>query len=67
MLKSLSSYQFYKFIEESIYDKNKNNLILEPLCVIYRLALLQYKEKGTKLSVKIIKFNIKNHILLKVY
>ena len=42
----------FKYIEESIIDKNKKNLILEPLCVILRLALLQYKEDGTKLSVK---------------
>ena len=52
MFKALSSYQFYKFLEGNMGDKNQKTLILEPLCVIFRLALLQYKEKGTKLSVK---------------
>ena len=51
MYKALSSYQFFKYIESSI-SNDKNTLILEPLCVIYRLALLQYKEHGTKLSIK---------------
>tara|TARA_B100000575_G_C23004306_1_gene578650 strand:+ start:148 stop:783 length:636 start_codon:yes stop_codon:yes gene_type:complete len=30
---------------------NTKNLILEPFCVILRLLILQFKEKGTKLSV----------------
>ena len=53
MYKVLSSYQFFKFIEMSFESKDSKikNLILEPLCVILRLALLQYKDKGTKLSV----------------
>lgn len=36
------------------YYQNKNtqkNLILEPLCCILKLILLQYKENGTKISV----------------
>ena len=36
------------------YYQNKNtqkNLILEPLCCILKLILLQYKEKNTKISV----------------
>ena len=41
-----------KYIEESINESNQKNLILEPLCVILRLAILQFKNKGTKLSVK---------------
>ena len=41
-----------KYIEESINEINQKNLILEPLCVILRLAILQFKDKGTKLSVK---------------
>ena len=41
-----------KYIEESINETNQKNLILEPLCVILRLAILQFKDKGTKLSVK---------------
>ena len=53
MFKALSTYQFYKFLEDSFSsDKNQQDFILEPLCVIFRLSLLQYKDKGTKLSVK---------------
>jgi len=53
MIKSVSNYQFYKFIENTFKsEKSQKNLILEPLCVIFRLSLLQYKDKGTKLSVK---------------
>ena len=52
MFKALSSYQFYKFVDSVITDKNNKNFILEPMCVIFRLALLQYKDKGTKLSIK---------------
>ena len=53
MYKVLSSYQFFKFIEMTFENKDSKikNLILEPLCVIVRLALLQYKDTGTKLSV----------------
>ena len=31
-------------------QKKENNLILEPLCVIFRLAILKYKPPYTKLS-----------------
>tara|TARA_B100000963_G_scaffold314163_1_gene292551 strand:- start:277 stop:903 length:627 start_codon:yes stop_codon:yes gene_type:complete len=52
MYKVLSSYQFFKYIETTFSkDSNLKNLILEPFCVILRLAILQYKDKGTKLSV----------------
>tara|TARA_B110000967_G_C18869565_1_gene554625 strand:+ start:464 stop:1066 length:603 start_codon:yes stop_codon:yes gene_type:complete len=46
MFKALSEYQF---IGGSVLDKRV--IILEPLCVVFRLSLLQYKEKGTKLSI----------------
>ena len=52
MFKILSSYQMYKYIEDSFYDNSQKTLILEPLCVIFRLSLLQYKDKGTKLSIQ---------------
>ena len=29
-----------KYFEQNFTDKSKKNLILEPLCVIFRLALL---------------------------
>jgi len=40
-----------KYFEHNYTDKSKKNLILEPLCVIFRLALLFYKPDGTKLSI----------------
>jgi hypothetical protein len=49
MFKILSSYQMYKYIEDSF--GKPSTLILEPLTVIFRLALLRYKPKGTKLSI----------------
>lgn len=45
MIKSLQNYEF-------IGSVSVIKPILEPLCVIFRLALLQYKEKGTKLSIQ---------------
>ena len=51
MFKILSSYQMYKYIEDSFACKSLNTQILEPICVVFRLALLQYTEKGTKLSI----------------
>ena len=41
----------YKYIEGS-FNSDKKDFILEPLCVVFRLSLLQYKDKGTKLSIK---------------
>jgi len=35
----------------SYYNPNQKNLILEPLSCVIKLILLQYKEKGTKISV----------------
>jgi len=49
-MNSLSPYQLYKYIDPT-YDHNKKTLILEPLSTIFRLSLLQYKDKGTKLSI----------------
>ena len=44
-----------KYIEESINETNQKNLILEPLCVILRLAILQFKNQNpnSKLNIKI--------------
>ena len=53
MLKALSGYQIFKSIDEFIKTpKKEKNLILEPLCVIFRLAILKYKAPNTKLSIK---------------
>ena len=41
----------YKYIEDSFACKSLDTQILEPICVVFRLALLQYTEKGTKLSI----------------
>lgn len=53
MLKALSSYQLFKSAEEMFTTpKKEKNLILEPLTVIFRLAILKYKPPYTKLSIK---------------
>ena len=53
MFKALSSYQFYKTVEDMFMkQKKEKNLILEPLTVIFRLAILKYKPPYTKLSIR---------------
>lgn len=52
MFKALTNYQFYKSAEDMIKNKKDKNLILEPLCVIFRLAILKYKPPKTKLSIR---------------
>ena len=52
MFKALTNHQFYKSAEDIITNKKDKNLILEPLCVIFRLAILKYKPPKTKLSIR---------------
>ena len=53
MFKALSSYQLYKSAEDMFMNQKKEkNLILEPLCVVFRLAILKYKPPKTKLSIR---------------
>ena len=53
MFKALSSYQLYKSAENMFMNpKKEKNLILEPLCVVFRLAILKYKPPKTKLSIR---------------
>lgn len=53
MFKALSGYQLFKAVEDMFKTHKENkNLILEPLCVIFRLAILKYKPPYTKLSIK---------------
>jgi hypothetical protein len=53
MFKALSGYQLLKSVEDMFpTHKKEKNLILEPLCVIFRLAILKYKPPYTKLSIK---------------
>lgn len=40
-----------EFINRLFIEKDKNNSILDPLTCIIRLALLSFKEKGTKISI----------------
>lgn len=42
--------RFYESIIQRIYPENKN-IILEPLSSIFRLILLKYKPRGTKISI----------------
>ena len=43
---------FQTYIESFIKEKKEKNFILEPLTVIFRLSMLQYKDKGTKISIR---------------
>lgn len=52
MFNALSSYQLFKYLENKLNNDINNNNILEPLCVIFRLSILQFRTKGTKLSIK---------------
>ena len=45
----LTSYSLYSLYSEA---KSEKNLILDPMSCLVRLCLLQYKDKGTKLSVE---------------
>ena len=53
MYKAINSYPFYRAVSTMYYmnEKTKKNLILEPLSCVLRIILLQYKDKGTKISV----------------
>ena len=53
MFKALSSYQLLKSVEDMFpTHKKEKNLILEPLTVIFKLAILKYKPPNTKLSIR---------------
>ena len=41
---------FFAFLKLTQYTKEKN-IILEPLCCIFRMILLNYKGNGTKISI----------------
>lgn len=43
-------FKFYNIFIERVYPENKN-IILEPISSIFRLILLKYKPKGTKISI----------------
>mgnify|MGYP001222291411 CR=1 FL=1 len=52
MYKALTNYHFYNTVMNTYsYSLNQKNLILEPLSCILKLGLLEYKEKGTKISI----------------
>jgi len=52
MYKASSQIYLYKNMISFYQNSNtQKNLILEPLCCLIKLILLQFKEKGTKLSV----------------
>lgn len=40
------------YIESFMKEKKEKNFILEPLTVIFRLSMLQYKDTGTKISIR---------------
>lgn len=44
----ITSYYLYRYYND---PTGKKNLILEPLSTVLKLALLKYKDKGTKISI----------------
>lgn len=46
----LDYFKVYNLFMNRLYPENKN-IILEPLCSIFRLILLKYKPEGTKISI----------------
>ena len=51
MFQGVSSYSFYKFVEQQSNKTIQKNLILEPISCLMKLIILQYKPNGTKISV----------------
>jgi len=53
MYKGIHSYPFYRIATTmyKIQEKTHKNLILEPFSCVIRIILLQYKHKGTKISI----------------
>jgi len=52
MYKALMNYQIYNtMLVGYTKSQNQKNLILEPMCCLLKLSLLQFKEKGTKISI----------------
>ncbi len=50
MYKAFAHYQLYNTMMVQ-FQNNSKNLILEPLSCVLKLIILQYKERGTKISV----------------
>jgi hypothetical protein len=50
-MQALVNYQIYSTMFKSYQIPNQKNLILEPFSCLLKLILLQYKEKGTKISI----------------
>ena len=45
-------YKFFNSMISGISNNNlQKNLILEPLCCVVKIALIQFKDKGTKISI----------------
>ena len=52
MYKAYSNYQIYNTMLSGFGNQTQQkNLILEPLCCLLKLILLQFKERGTKISI----------------
>lgn len=43
--------RMFQFIQFNMTNIKEKNVILEPLCCIFRMILLKYKEKGVKISI----------------
>ena len=52
MHKAFMDYKFFNSMIHGISNNNlQKNLILEPLCCIIKIGLIQFKDKGTKISI----------------
>ena len=51
----------------TLFEKNKNYYIIEPLTCIIRLGILSYKEKGTKISISNNKISYHNQCISRFY
>lgn len=43
--------RMFQFLQNGINLSKEKNVILEPLCCIFRMILLKYKDKGVKISI----------------
>jgi glutathionylspermidine synthase len=50
MLK-LNYSDMFQMLQSNMFQMKEKNVILEPICCIFRMILLNYKNKGTKISI----------------
>ena len=43
--------RMFQMVQFNMTQSKEKNVILEPLCCIFRMILLKYKDKGVKISI----------------